>query len=67
MRDSRTVPSRSSDNSASRNHHLNGAALIDADGREVPITEEMICAALDTSNYDAFYRPQAAKRANQLS
>ncbi len=26
--------------------HLNGAALIDADGREIPITEQMICAAL---------------------
>lgn len=26
--------------------HLNGAALIDTDGREIPITEQMISAAL---------------------
>lgn len=26
--------------------HLNGAAIIDAEGREIPITENMICAAL---------------------
>ncbi len=66
MRDSSTVHSGSSYSSASSNPHLNGAALIDASGREVPITEEMICAALDALNQDAFYRPQACGRANPL-
>ena len=66
MRDSRTVPSESSYSSASSNPHLNGAALIDADGREVPITEEMICAALEALSQEAIYRPQAHARSNQL-
>jgi len=66
MRDSSTVRSGSSYNSASNNPHLNGAALIEADGREVPITEEMICAALDALNQDMFYRPQDHGRANRL-
>lgn len=35
---------------SNQNHHLQGAALIDAAGREIPITEEMIrraCEDLD--------------------
>lgn len=37
--------------------HLNGAALVDAQGVEIPITEEMIQQALKTmdDNWVSFY------------
>ncbi len=33
---------------SNQNNHLQGAALIDAAGREIPITEEMIRRACET-------------------
>lgn len=44
------MQSQSRQPASNRNNHLQGAALIDAAGREIPITEEMIrraCEDLD--------------------
>ena len=44
------MQSQSRQSASNSNEHLQGAALIDASGREVPITEEMIrraCEDLD--------------------
>jgi hypothetical protein len=47
-------PSQCDDRSSSPTHkpadHLNGASIIDEDGRELPITEEMIQRALDEAH-----------------
>lgn len=44
------MQSQSRQSASHSNHHLQGAAMIDGSGREIPITEEMIrraCEDLD--------------------
>ena len=51
--------------SQSMDPHLNGAALIDADGREIPITEQMISAALQALETGEAYTGPGASHQNR--
>ena len=51
-------------NQEGREQSMNGAALINEQGQEIPITEEMIRAALEDLELDKF---QTAYSASQLN
>lgn len=47
---------------SSETEHLNGAAIVDAQGREIPITESMIRDALELLESEGSLMPQPPSR-----